>query len=149
MHRFPKGRILPWRTIAAPPGEANARKKILLIEEETTMAENEKARGFMGLITEGLRQVSQMIAASIFPPMVDGAETVMKKIEDGILRMEKRMLRKISSLLVIGFGAVFLVFALLFFLTESLGWSYAAGFFAIGILVFVIGLLLKIGESDR
>ena len=35
---------------------------------------------------------------------------VMKTIEDRIVRIEKRILRKISSLLIIGFGVVFLIF---------------------------------------
>jgi VIT1/CCC1 family predicted Fe2+/Mn2+ transporter len=73
---------------------------------------------------------------------------VMKTIENRIMRIEKRILRKISSLFIIGFGGTFLIFALFFFLRESLGWSNAAACFSIGITVFVIGLLLKAGESD-
>jgi len=113
------------------------------------MAESEKDHGFMGMIREGVGYISQIISASIFPPIAEGAEMVMKTIEDRIVRIEKRILRKISSLLIIGFGVVFLIFALFFFLREYFGWSNAVAFFSIGITVFVIGLLLKVGESDR
>ena len=120
------------------------------------MVEREKEGGFMDMIKDGIKDglsnISQIISASIFPPIAEGTETVMKNIEDRIIRIEKRIerriLRKISSLLIIGFGGVFLIFALFFFLIEYLGWSKAAAFFSTGIVVFVIGLLLKAGESD-
>jgi VIT1/CCC1 family predicted Fe2+/Mn2+ transporter len=87
--------------------------------------------------------------AGIFPPIEEGTERVIKNIEDRMMLIEKRILRKISSLLIIGFGGIFLVLALLYFLTEYLGWTNAAAFFSVGITVFVIGLLLKAGESER
>ena len=108
-----------------------------------------KENGFMDIIKEGLGYVSKIITASILPPIAEGAEVIMKDIEERIMLIQKRMLRKISSLVIIGFGAVLLIFALFFFLTESLGWSKAVAFFSIGIIVFVTGLLLKIRESDR
>lgn len=111
------------------------------------MTENE--HGFMDLIKGALSSFSQTISASIFPPIADGAELVMQRIEERMIRFEKRLLRKISSLLIIGFGAVLLVFALFFFLVEYLGWSHAASFFSVGITVFVIGLLMKVGESEQ
>jgi hypothetical protein len=113
------------------------------------MVECEKERGFMDIIKDGLRYTSEMISASIFPPIAAGTEMVMKSIEDTIIRVEKRMLRKLSSLLIIGFGGVLLVVALFFYLREFLRWSNTAAYFSIGIMVFVIGLLLKAGESDR
>ncbi len=113
------------------------------------MEEHEKNRGFMGTIKAMLGSVSQFISASIFPPLVEGAEMVLKTIDDRILLIEKRMQRKISTFLIIGFGGAFLIFSLLFYLKDYLGWGSAAAFFSIGIVVFVIGLLLKIGESTR
>jgi VIT1/CCC1 family predicted Fe2+/Mn2+ transporter len=111
------------------------------------MAEYEQ--GFMDRIKSGLSYVSQIISAAIFPPLAEGAEMVMKTIEDRMIQMQKRMLRTVTSLIVIGFGGVFLIFALFFFLVDFLRWSYAAAFFSIGITVFVIGLLLKIGEPNK
>ena len=87
--------------------------------------------------------------ASILPPVTEGVEIVMKKIEERIILIEQRILRKLASILVIWMGAVFLIFALLFFLMENLGWGKAAAFFSIGITVFVIGLLLKVGGYGR
>lgn len=113
------------------------------------MVEAEKEHGFMDMIKTGLSSVSQIISATIFPPIAEGAEMVMKNIEDRIIRIEKRILRKLCSFLIIGLGGVFLIFALFFYLVEFLGWSSAAAFFSIGITVFVVGLLFKIGESDR
>ena len=113
------------------------------------MAEDEKEYGFMGMIKDGLGYITQIISASIFPQLAQGAELVMKTIDERILLMEKRIIRKICSMFVIGFGVVFLVFALFFFLIEFFHWSNAAAFFSIGITVLVIGLLLKIREFDK
>jgi VIT1/CCC1 family predicted Fe2+/Mn2+ transporter len=113
------------------------------------MNECERKPGFMDIVKEGLSYISQIISASIFPPIADGAEMVMKTIENRIIRIEKRILRKISSIIMMGIGGLFLIFALFFFLMEFLGWSSAAAFLSIGIIVFVIGLLLKAGESNR
>ena len=128
------------------------------------MVKREKEGGFMDLIKDGLRHISQIISSSVFPPIAEGTdmvmknaedriEMIMKNIEDRIIRVEKRIenriLRRISSLLIMGFGGVFLLFALFFFMIEYLGWSKAAAFFSVGIIVFVIGLLLKAGESDK
>lgn len=114
-----------------------------------TMVEHEKKQGFIGLIKEGLGFVSQIITASILPPIVDGVELVMNNIEERMRLIQKKFLRKISSLMIIWLGGIFLVFALFFLFIEYLGWSRALAFFSIGITVLVIGLLLKIAEPDR
>jgi len=114
------------------------------------MAKNKNEKpGFMNKIKDVLSYISQIISASIFPSIVEGAENVINNIEDRIIRIEKRILKKISSFLIIGFGGIFLIFSLFFYLKEFLGWSNSLAFFSIGITVFVIGLLLKLGESDR
>jgi hypothetical protein len=83
------------------------------------------------------------------PPIAEGAEMVMKNIDSRILCIEKRILRKISFLIILGFGGVLLIFALLFFLINYLSWSNAVAFFFVGIIIFIIGLILKIRESDK
>jgi len=113
------------------------------------MAEKEKKHGFMNIIKDGLSYVSQIVVASIVSPITEGAEKVMKNIDERILKIEKRIIRKITSLIIIGFGGVFLILALFSFLIEYLHWSNAASFFAIGITVFVIGLIMKLRESDK
>lgn len=113
------------------------------------MVEKGKKRRFMDMIKDVFSYISNIVSASIFPSIVEGTEMVINNIEGRIIRIEKRLLRKISSLLIIGFGGIFLIFALFFFLTEYLGWNNAAAFFSIGITIFVIGLLLKLGEPDR
>ncbi len=113
------------------------------------MAEHKKEHGFTELIKGGLGFVSQIITASILPPIVDGAEQVMNNIEERMALIQKRFMRKMSSLMMIWLGGIFLIFALFFFIIESFGWGKAAAFFSIGIIIFVIGLLMKLGEPNR
>ena len=108
------------------------------------MAGKEKKQGFMDKIYKGLNFVSQIISTSILSPVTEGAEVIMQKIEDRIELMEKRILRKLSSLLITAFGAIFLIFALLFFFIDYLKWSTYLSFFIIGVIIFIIGLLLKV-----
>lgn len=113
------------------------------------MADNEKERGFMDIVKDGISCISGIISASIFPLMAEGTEIVMKTIDDRIAQIEQRFQRKITSFLTIGLGGLFLIFSLFFFLIEFEGWSKAAAFFSIGITIFIIGLLLKITEKER
>jgi hypothetical protein len=113
------------------------------------MAEYEKEHGIMDIIKDGISHISHILAAGIVSPIAMGSDIVMKNIEDRIMLIEKRILKKISNLFIIGFGGIFLIFALLFFLVEFVHWSMAAAYFSIGIIIFVIGLLLKVGESDK
>ena len=113
------------------------------------MDEHEKGNGFMDIITDGLGYISQIISASIFPPMAEGADMVMRTVEERLMRMQKRILRRMSTLMIICFGGVLLILSFLFFLIEYLAFSKAAAFFSIGIIIFVIGLLLKAGGYDR
>ncbi|MFH1850665.1 MAG: hypothetical protein ABH879_10905 [archaeon] len=113
------------------------------------MVERKKEHGFMNLIKDGFSYVSQIISGGLFPQIAEGAELVFKNIEKRIIQIEERMLRKISSLMIILLGGIFLVFGLFFFQIEFLGWSKAAAFFSIGITVFVTGLILKLAGYDK
>lgn len=111
--------------------------------------EQEKKHGFMDVLKDGLSFISSIAAASIMPPVTEGANTIIKNIEEKMMLMEKRILRTIYSSLIMGFGGIFLIFALFFLLTDHFGWSNAAAFFSIGITIFVIGLLVKLGDTNR
>jgi VIT1/CCC1 family predicted Fe2+/Mn2+ transporter len=113
------------------------------------MGEDKKNRGFRGMMKDGLDYIAQRILANISPQTAEGMERVMQSLEDRIIRIEERVIRKIFSYAAIGFGAMFLVFALFFSLREFLGWSNSAACFSVGILMLVIGLLLNVGESKR
>ncbi len=113
------------------------------------MVKNKKERGFMDIIKGVFIYLSSIVSASIFPKIEEDAEKVMKNIDDRLLLMEKRLLRKIFSFLIIGLGGIFLIFALFFLLIEFLGWSKSLAFFSIGILIFIIGLILKIKEQPN
>jgi len=109
----------------------------------------EKEQSLMDKIKSGFGSISNILFSSIFPPIVEGAELIMKNVEERIMQIEKKIIKKITHLLIIGFGGVLLIFALLFFLIENLSWSYATAFFAVGIIIFVVGLMLKIGETNK
>ncbi len=113
------------------------------------MTKGKEDRGFMDIVSDGLSAISKMIAASIFPHLADGAEMVMDTIDDRIVMIEDRILKKASVLLLTLAGAAFLVFALLFYLKESLRWTTATACFAIGICLFVAGLMMKVKEAQR
>lgn len=98
--------------------------------------------GFIGMIKRGLSYVPKFVSAGVIAPVV-------KNAEERIAKLERRIERKIFYSLIIGFGGIFLIFALFFFLRESLNWGNALSFFSIGIVVFVVGLLLKLGEDKE
>ena len=103
----------------------------------------------MGRVKAGGGFISKILAKGISTSIGEGTEVVMKGIEDQIMHTEKRILQEIFSLLIMGFGGLFLIFALFFYLKESLGWSNAAAFFSIGITISAIGLLLKIWRYEK
>lgn len=118
------------------------------VKEPKTLVEFGRTGSFKDKIKGVLGYVSRIISAIIFQPIAESLKLVMTTVEDRIIRIEKRMLRTLSSLLIIAFGAVFLILSLFFFLKEYLVWSNTAAFFAIGIAVFVAGLLLKVSGYD-
>lgn len=104
--------------------------------------------GIMDQMKDGLRSIPRILSEGVFPKIAEGAEIVVNGIDLRIMRIEKRILRKLSSFLMICLGGTFLIFALFSFLVEFLGWNNTASYFSIGIVVFIVGLLLKIGERD-
>lgn len=83
------------------------------------------------------------IYETIFSPITNGVEKIMTNVEGGIIKIERRVLMEVSSLLIMGLGGLFLVFALFFFMIEFLELGKAISFFSVGVIVFVIGILLK------
>lgn len=107
------------------------------------MAENKK--GYLDVVKNVLNYILKTISAGIVLP-IEGFEIIADNIENRIIQMEKRILRKMLSFFVISVGALFLIFALLFYLMEYMGWSKSVALFSIGITIFIIGLLLKVRE---
>lgn len=104
--------------------------------------------GLLHTIKQGLSYVPQIVSESLLPNIVKSGEVVLKRFDDRLLFIERRIIRKMSSLLVIGFGGVLLIFSLFFFFSD-LGLSNALSFLYIGVIVFVIGVLLKVMESSE
>ncbi len=63
-----------------------------------------KEHGFMNMMKEIFSYISQIISAGIFPQIAEGTDMVIRKIERRIIHIEKRILRKISSLMIFWFG---------------------------------------------
>jgi hypothetical protein len=109
------------------------------------MVENEKEHSVMDIIKDGLKEglssISNIVIAGIFPPIISGAETIMQNVEEKIIKIEKRIIKKVYSILIIGFGVIFLVLSLFFFLVEYLGWSNTLAFFSIGMIILAIGVV--------
>lgn len=93
------------------------------------------------MIKDGLDYIAPRILASI--SVAQGVEKVMQNLENGVERIEERLIRKMFSFAVIGIGLIFLMFALFFSLKEFLGWSNSVAFFSTGMIMLVIGLALK------
>jgi len=111
------------------------------------MAEYEKGNGIIDMIKDAVSYIPQIITAAIVTPIAAGSDMIMGNIEERVVRIQRKILRKISIHLVIGFGGMFLIFALFYFMVEFIHWSKAAAYFSIGIVIFVIGLILKIMEE--
>ena len=112
------------------------------------MGEDKKNRGFVEMIKDGKDYIAQRISIDVSPPLTEGVERVTQNLKDRIIRIEERVIRKMVSLAIIGFGAIFLAFALFFYLRNYLGWSNTATFFSIGTLMLVIGFLLNVGKPE-
>ena len=52
----------------------------------------------MDKIKGGLKHVSQAVSSIVFPQIAAGAEIIMKKIDDKIILIEKRIIRKLLKL---------------------------------------------------
>jgi VIT1/CCC1 family predicted Fe2+/Mn2+ transporter len=108
-----------------------------------------KEKKFSNIVKYASSYISQIALAKIFSKIVESAEVVVENIDEKIVQLEKRIIRTICSILLIGFGGIVLILALFFFLKEFLMWSNTAASFSIGIVIFVIGLLLKLTEYER
>jgi|SRR3989338_8662429 len=102
--------------------------------------------GFVDIIKDGLHSVSTLISGSIFSQLADGVDVVMKKVDQRVLKMERRIFWKCYSFLFIAFGGIFLSLSLFYSLKEFLDWSNASAFFVVGLLVLSVGVLLKAGR---
>lgn len=112
------------------------------------MIENEKKHGFAGMVKEVFSYISGIASAGILPQILERVNKVMKNIDYRLIQVERRIFRKMYSLLIITFGGLFIIFSLFFILKDYFGFSNAFSFFSIGIFLFMIGFMLKIGEDD-
>lgn len=108
-----------------------------------------KEDGFTGMLKYVLEYISGIVSSSVFSSVAEGTKIVMGIIEKRLLLLQRKMLLSLSSFVIMGFGALLLVFALFFFMIENLGWSYSAAFLVVGIIVIFTGIILKLGGLSR
>ena len=113
------------------------------------MAENEEGLSLKRVLENGLGYLSSIISEKIYPRREEEKEDFTKNIDDLAKVIEKRILGKVLSFLIIGVGLVFLVLALHTYLSESLGWGSVLTNLIIGMVIFVIGLITKLREYER
>jgi hypothetical protein len=111
--------------------------------EVAKMAEFVKKQGFVDMVSDRFSLISRFMVRGLFSPVAEGAEEFMNHVEARIMRLEKRMLRRISYQLMMWLGGAFLALALFYFQVEFLGWSRAIAFLTVGIIVIVAGLMIK------
>ena len=105
--------------------------------------------GFIRTVKDGLSYISEIISLRLFDQMIDATQIIMDNVEERVEDIQKNILRKISAFMVIGFGALFLIFALLFFLKEFFNLSNSASFLFISVILFAIGLILQLRGSTK
>lgn len=110
--------------------------------------QKENNSGLKTILENGLGYISSIISEKMYPRRDENTETFMKNIDNTVLTIEKRVLRKILSFIVIGVGTLFLLFALFSYVKESLGWSNSLAYLSLGIIILIIGLILKLNENE-
>ena len=95
-------------------------------------------------LSDGFHAVTERVshfANSKFDGLID-------KIEYKVMRLQDRAMKKISSGLLIVTSIVFLALSLFYFLKEYTGLSNTLSFFIIGILLLIVGVLIKSTERS-
>ena len=105
-----------------------------------------KENGFMDIIKDLISNLSHKILGNLIVPIIDSTEIIVHNIENKIQKIQTSIIRKISYFLIIIFGAILLIFSLIFYLIEYLKWSKSLAYFSIGITIVVIGIILKIKD---
>lgn len=70
-------------------------------------------------------------------------ESILFKIQDLSIKIEKRILRDLYILFIMILGTIFLFLSFVLFLNSSWGWSYAWSFFSLGIVLFILALIIN------
>jgi len=113
------------------------------------MIKKENESGFKATLENGLSYIYSIISERIFPKREESTKNFIDNLEDISLIIEKRILRKISNFIVIGVGMTLLIVALISYLKEVQAWSNMFAYSFVGIIIFVIGLIMKLKESER
>lgn len=112
-----------------------------------TKLENEKS--IMSIVHNALGIVSGIMTAAIVSPISAGADAILEKADSKMRLIEKRIMKKMVSVLFFSIGSIFIANALLFLFLEYFGWSKSAAFSLIGIIVMAAGILLNFIGNER
>ncbi|MBS3083787.1 hypothetical protein J4423_03215 [Candidatus Pacearchaeota archaeon] len=102
----------------------------------------EKKRGFADYVSDGFNAVSEGVrrfASTKFDTIIDKAEWKLMGLQD-------RIIKKFMHTLFFGISAVFLSLSAFYLMKEYFNLSNTLSFFTIGILVFLIGIFIKLTE---
>ena len=103
-------------------------------------------KGVIKLLSELLTGFSQLLTASILPPIAQGTELILDTVNKRIRKIERRIIRSIQTQLIITIGLLFLVMSFFFFLVDQLELSKALSYLVIAIKLLFVGLFLKLQE---
>lgn len=103
-----------------------------------------KGKNFLNLIRDVLSNFSQILVASVVPPITEGTEIILDNVEKRINKIKTKVLKSVISLLIIALGSLFLILSLFFFLVEQLELSKSLSFLVIGVIILIIGFILKL-----
>ncbi len=107
---------------------------------------NTNRKGFLKLLSELLTNFSELLTASILPPIAEGTELILDTVERRIKKIERKIISNVRTHLIIGLGLSFLTLSFFFFLVEQLVLSKALSFLVIAVIVLFVGLLLKLQD---
>ncbi|MFW5745925.1 MAG: hypothetical protein ACOCWQ_00045 [Nanoarchaeota archaeon] len=100
-------------------------------------------------VREGISTVSQALFSNVFSQVNQEADILLDKAEQRVMIIEDRILGRLKSAALMGVGALLIILAVLFFLIEDLGlWFYEA-FGIMGIIVIVVGLIIRVRQLTQ
>lgn len=95
-----------------------------------------------GLAT-GASVLVDILLGNLFVRVNEEADVLLDKAEKRALVAQEKLTKRLGVSLVVAIGAFFLLLALLFYLHEQMGWSWALAYVVLGAVMLVLGFLLK------
>jgi hypothetical protein len=98
-------------------------------------------KSIMDIFKTALSGISQVISVSLVPIITDGTNLVMQNVEKSLLGISETIIKKVTTLLILGLACLFFITSFLYYLIESAGVSKSLAFFGVGFTLLVLGML--------